>query len=299
MLIGIFFTLLAAFIGAAGFVTLKSGLESADFRLFILISVVVGIVLTGLILWSFGPGLAGLGFHAIYPFLITGSLGGGLLVRVAMTLSVQEIGASRAHSITSAAPLVTVAIGAVFFGNPFTWEMGIGTVLVVVGAAVLSYVSHQRTTEDSGEVEGNPLKGLGFALYAVLLLGIQPILVSIGIARGVVPLQGLFIRFATAGVLYGTYMLIARPDISYSLGRQTGLFLTAGAAWAISPLFKFYALTYIPPTVFSPLFRVGPLFTVFLGFVFLQDIEKVTWKTALGTVLVITGAVLVSLFAGG
>ncbi len=293
MITGILLTFGTALIDAIGFVSLKRGLETVDYKVFIILSLLIGVALSGLLLWIVGPGMSGLSFSKIWPFLITGSFGGGLLARISMTMATHQIGASVSHAVLSVSPLITALIGVFFLGELVTLQLGLGGTIVIGGAALLSYLSYSNKPSYPNKERHRPLLGLGFAFYATVLVGIQPVLQKLGLELGVKPLQGVLIRFGTALVLYVAYLAITRPELNITDGDQTGYFFLAGIAWGLFPLLSLFALTYIPATVFSILIRVGPLFTAIFSYYFLKGIEEMNLKIGLGAFITVIGAVVV------
>ncbi|MCF7876108.1 DMT family transporter [Candidatus Bipolaricaulota bacterium] len=301
MVIGVFLALAGALSHSISFITRKRGLEVADYKLFILVRVAVGLVVSGILLWAIGPGLSGLTPKMVLPFVLTGGLAGGFVALFTTTLAIHFIGASKAHAITSSSPLVTAVGEIIFLGAALTLQIILGTVLVVVGAALISFFLHRNDSgsgeEDAGEAN-RPIIGLAMALYTVLAIGAQVAMQKWGLSMGVSPLQGLFFHVLTAALLFGLYYLLLKPDLKIGkLGqlKYSGNFLVAAVAMAILPLLNLYALTFLSATVVAALMRVAPLFTVALTHFFLKGIERVNGKIVLSTFLIVTGAILVSL----
>ena len=64
------------------------------------------------------------------------------------------------------------------------------------------------------------------------------------------------------------------------------------SAWGVS--FWFLALNEAPVVLVAPLVGISPLVSILLTHIFLQRIERVTWKTTVGAVLVVAGVALVT-----
>ena len=65
------------------------------------------------------------------------------------------------------------------------------------------------------------------------------------------------------------------------------------SAWGVS--FWYLALGEAPVVLVAPLVGTSPLVSILLTHLFLQRIERVTWKTAVGALLVVGGVTLVTL----
>lgn len=123
-------------------------------------------------------------------------------------------------------------------------------------------------------------------------MGIFTVLQKLGLEYGATPLQGLFIRFSTASLIYGGYLAIWRPKLERV--SQSGYFLLASIIQTASPLLSLYAMTILSATLVAALFRTAPLFTVILTRLFLKGIEEVNWQTGVNALLIVIGAILVS-----
>ncbi|MFP3953470.1 MAG: EamA family transporter [Candidatus Acetothermia bacterium] len=297
MLIGIFLSLGAGFLSAVGYVAVKHGLESTDYRVFIVLSLFIGVAISAALLWTIGTGLGGLGLKSTLPFIATGGLGGGLLARVSITRATNEIGASKTHAFTSVSPLVTTLFGVLFLGEQVGFQLGVGTGIVVVGATYLSFIAYREDSqepEDSTSGEINWALGLGLAFYGMVMFGFHPVLRKMGVDLGATPLQGAFVRFTTGFTLYLAYLLLTGGDLSLKVDRNIWKYFLAGVAWALSPIFAIYAIEYVSPVVFASLMRVGPLFTVLLTYLFLTGIEEIDWRIGLNAAVIVIGAIVVS-----
>lgn len=284
----------AAFLSAVGYVAVKQGLETANYKLFIILGLFIGVVLSGALLWSIGSGLNGLTLKGAFPFIITGGFGGGLLARVSITRATHGIGASRTHALTSASTLVTALFGVLLLGEVINLQLGIGMGIVVVGASSLSYFIYSGNSDVNRKANISSLLGLALAFYGMVMFGLHPILRKIGMDFGATPLQGAFIRFLTGFSFYLLYLLITHPKIKVEPNRQFNYYIVAGIAWALSPVLAIYAVQFVSTTVYASLMRVGPLFTVILAYFFLKGIEKITWKVGVTALLIVVGAILVS-----
>ena len=87
-----------------------------------------------------------------------------------------------------------------------------------------------------------------------------------------------------------------RRDYAARPSKQAWLYVAlagVAATWGIS--FWFLALSVAPAVLVAPVAATHPLFSVLLALVFLRGLERVTWRTIGGTVLVIAGVILITL----
>ncbi|HUD21171.1 MAG TPA: EamA family transporter [Candidatus Saccharimonadales bacterium] len=118
---------------------------------------------------------------------------------------------------------------------------------------------------------------------------------------GKVGLKGIDTTLATsvratvmAVFLIGFALIFGKlRDIHLLTGRPLVFIILSGLAGAISWLFYFYALKNGPAGGVAALDRLSVVFVVVFAAMFLA--EALTWKTALGTVLITLGAILFTL----
>ena len=86
----------------------------------------------------------------------------------------------------------------------------------------------------------------------------------------------------------------AFAEIATAPRRALGLMVLAGVAatWGVS--FWFLALDNAPVVLVAPLSGTHPLWSILLAHLFLQRIERVTWRTLLGTLMLVAGVALIA-----
>ena len=103
-------------------------------------------------------------------------------------------------------------------------------------------------------------------------------------------------------MIFGTIMVAAlfhrnvAADIRSGISGRSLLFVgLAGlaSAWGVS--FWYLALNEAPVVLVAPLVGTSPLISILLTHIFLQKIERVTWRTVAGAFLVVGGVALVTI----
>lgn len=105
-------------------------------------------------------------------------------------------------------------------------------------------------------------------------------------------------------LLFGALMVLilfhrhALGDVGRAPRRAWLLVALAGCAstWGVG--FLFLALSKAPVVVVAPLDATSPLVSLVLTHLFLQRLERVTWRTVAGAALVVGGVVLIALGRG-
>jgi drug/metabolite transporter (DMT)-like permease len=102
-------------------------------------------------------------------------------------------------------------------------------------------------------------------------------------------------------MMFGTILLFvlfqgqARKDISKPKPRRAWLFAAlAGCASSWGITFFFLALNQAPVVLVAPLAGTSPLISIALSHFFLHRLEKVTWRTIVGALMVFAGVVLIT-----
>jgi len=288
MVLGITFALLSTVLWSGSFTLRKRGLEEVDYKVFIVIRLVVGLSLSSLLLWSLGSGLGNLSLRKAMPFIVTGVIG-NVFALITNTLAIHEIGASRTHALISASPLVTAVLGWAFLGENITVYLLFGLLLIILGGGALSYRIHGG---DSSQKTSRSVFGFTLALYSAVAIGAFAVLQKYGLSLGVTPLQGLFVRFLTASTIYGAYLILTRPRIEISSSSLSQNYLWASLVMTVAALLSLLALARLPATLVAGLKRTAPLFTVGLSYLMLRGIEQVDWKTFAVSGVIVAGAIL-------
>ncbi len=140
----------------------------------------------------------------------------------------------------------------------------------------------------------NATIGIAFGIGAGLAYGVSAVLIRQGVGAMAPPLVG-----AAIAILCGTsgLFVIGRRSIKATLvGNKKAviLLLCAGLAGACGVLSSYFALSIAPVVIISPLQNTTPLFTLLWSWLFLGRLERITPRLVLGTVLVVSGIVLVT-----
>ena len=105
---------------------------------------------------------------------------------------------------------------------------------------------------------------------------------------------------AAFSLLFGTLIIAflfgktAVADIAAAPRRALGLIGLAGVAatWGVS--FWFLALDKAPVVLVAPLTGTHPLWSIALAHLFLQRMDRVTWRTAMGALMLVAGIALIA-----
>ncbi len=223
---------------------------------------------------------------AAFFFLAGGLLGQGV-ARTFRYVGIDKLGASKTYTIVGSSPLFASMFAVMFLGERWALPLFAGTVLVVAGIALLSGFWK------------NAKEGKGYLLLpfaAAVIYGFVSIVQKTGLS--VMPNALVGATTAITSALFGMalFMAISGKMKRLAVGRAWPFFLAAGVLNSIAFLLNFEALRSGNVTVVTPLIGTQPLFITILSFIFLKDVERITWKVAAGAVLVVAGAAIVAAF---
>ncbi|RAW45252.1 hypothetical protein DQW50_09795 [Halorubrum sp. 48-1-W] len=236
----------------------------------------------------------GLSWVALGSFATAGVVG-LVLGRVCMFAGIERIGASRTTPIVSASTLVAAVLAVWLFDETLTLPHLAGIVCIVAGVATISWVT--ASTDPSHDSLRDAGTSLLFPMGAAVFVGIEPILVRVGLDTGTPVLVGLTVMMVTAFVGYAGYRsLNGRPVPSVFGDPHTGWYVGAGVASTAGLLAYFGAIASAPVVIAIPITHTAPLIVIALSVVFLpRRLERVTWLLVVGSAVVVVGATLVTL----
>jgi drug/metabolite transporter (DMT)-like permease len=224
---------------------------------------------------------------ALFLFFVTGTL--QPVIRLFTYAGIHHMGASRGTTIRGSHPFFSVTLAILFLGeSPNLWIL-LGTVMIVSGVTLISW----QPAPPGGTYRW---WHIGFPLGAALLAGIShPIRRhALGLAD-----EPLFFA-ATVGLVslfwMGGYMLSPlcreRPIWHRQAIRP---FLLAGIFETLGILLVIVALSVGQVVVVSPIVATSPLWILLGTSLFLQGIERLTARTIIGAIAVVSGTIAISL----
>ncbi len=240
---------------------------------------------TALFLFPFSDSFDGNLLRAL-PFFVGVGLLGQATARYLAYSSNKIIGVSRTNTVVAGSPIGASLMGVVILGERPAPEVGIGIILIVIG---LIFMTSER---GAGRL---PLKSYTFAFVAMLAFSITPYLRKGGMAELSAPAFGVvFSTIIANSTLMATSKVMPGPQ-KFRFDRS--LFLAsipAGVLGMAAALNFWTALRDGPLTVISPLIRMTPIFILLLSAVLLRDMETITKRLVLATLIVVAGAALIT-----
>ena len=212
--------------------------------------------------------------------------------------SLKHLGANMATVFSSLNLVYTILLGFFVLGEHITRNMALGSLLIIVGPALLAWPQHGVDPETGDQSSKKPRlsrEGIIAALMSGVFFGISPLFIKWGLAEGGSALAGIFISYSSATLILGMTMVsTVRRDAIVHMDRQAlTCFVFSGFFVALAQLLRYVALKWDPISVVGPLMGTIPVFLLALSFVMNRKAESFRLNVIIGAILVVLGAALV------
>jgi uncharacterized membrane protein len=208
----------------------------------------------------------------VWPFLVAGLVAPGL-ARLGLYIGVHRVGASRASALASFAPLFAMTLAVLALGEQPGWGLMVGATAIVAGGVLLAY----RHRDDRAWRR----RDLVFPVLGALGFGIRDNLSRWGFAAFPHPLLAAAAATAASVAVMWAVVFAARGTGLVAATRLgVRLLALSGLAEGIAYLTMWRALLLGEVSVVSPLVNCHAIVTVALAWLFLRDLERVTWQSS-------------------
>ena len=208
--------------------------------------------------------------------------------------SIGLAGASRATPIISVSPLFAATFAFIFLGERPTAVIILGTVLIIL--AIVLIVS-QSLSDANQRASG----GRTVLLGCLVAFG-----AAIGYGAGNVVSKEIVTNYATPlvtasmSLMFGTLYLFPMafrtlPEVRRAPRREVGFITASGILQGLGVTSMMTALSKMPVVVAAPIGSLNPLIALILAYFLLKQMERITPRIIIGTILAVGGVVLVIL----
>lgn len=219
----------------------------------------------------------------VWPFLVAGLVAPGF-ARLMFFVGIDRIGVARAFSLMATAPLFAVAIAMAALGERPTPLLLAGALAIATGSMLLARRSEHEARWRRRDMIFPALGAIGFALRDnISRWGLRDFGDSLA-AAAAATLTSLLFMWICAGIMRARLRL---P------GKSLGFFALSGLCEGTAYLLMWRALAIGDVSVVSPLVNSHSIVAIALAAIFLRDLERVTWRIALATALIVAGVALV------
>jgi uncharacterized membrane protein len=275
---------MAALAFAAATILVRRGLQHAT----PLAAVLLSVHFTAATVWILAMASGSLSIlltKRVWPFLVAGLAAPGL-ARLGLYLGVHRVGASRSSAVASSAPLFALVMAVLALGEQPAWGLLAGAGAIVAGGLLLAY----RRADDRAWQR----RDLAFPILGALGLAFRDSMSRWGFAGFPYPLMAAVAATgASVAVMWIVVFAVRGTGLLSVTWPGMRLLALSGLAEGFAYLTMWRALKLGTVSVVSPLVSSQSIFTVALAWVFLQDLERVTWRIVLAAILVIAGVGLI------
>ena len=218
-----------------------------------------------------------------------------LIGRMCYYQGIMWVGAARAEPLKASMPLYATIFAILFLGEIVTSLQILGVISIVAGLAVVSWDGAQHEVSI-----GNGVNWIGMALplFAAVMFAIEPILAVTGLDLGIPILVGGAIKSVTAAVAVFILLVVRRDLPSLSLLRTSDFrwYVAAGLA-SVGMILSYYTgLSISRVAIVVPIMQTSPLVVTIVSAVFIGNLERVSRLLVIGSSIVVTGGILVTLY---
>jgi DME family drug/metabolite transporter len=210
-------------------------------------------------------------------------------------IGLKKIGVSRAQPISASYPLFSMLLAAMFLSETLTTAIIIGTPLIAAGIALTSLATNER---NGAITKASPLRGVAASLLAAIFWSVGLTAYKAALTNSSIDLISANF-FRTTSILPFLLLSIVAARESKQLRKMTradvGALALAGIlALGVGGILLFMSQTMIENSKAVPLSSISPLFSLLLASHYSR--EKITAKIVMGTILIVTGVILVTFF---
>ena len=218
-------------------------------------------------------------------FLFTGVVG-NLVARYSALRSSADIGVSRTNALVAATPIGAAVMGVVILGERPGAGVWVGIALIVIG---MIWLTGERGTG------GYSLKRYTFAFIAMAAFSFTPYLRKAGLAAMNAPWLGILVAtlIANVGLLISSRFASSAQKFNWNAQIAVAC-VPAGLLALLSAVLFWTSLRDGQLAVISPLVRMTPIFVILLSVALLRDLEVITKRLVVATLIVVAGAALVT-----
>ncbi|MHA1687533.1 MAG: DMT family transporter [Candidatus Heimdallarchaeaceae archaeon] len=223
-------------------------------------------------------------------------------------LALNKANVSIVQPITTIYPLFSTFILLVANIEKITWQIILGTILITIGVAIVSYFSSKKPNNHSIEdTHSTPLTatmspaGIIFALLAAVSWGATIVFTRMLVyseGTNVIVIMGIRNTIMVIGIFLYTivHTLIKHHTLTRDLipSKHSFIYLVLGGlvAWDLGGVAFFTAVGMIGAGISTPISSISPIIVLFLGFFWLK--EKINASIILGVIFVVAGSITLS-----
>ena len=288
-MIGITLALLSGAVAGLAVVLVRKKSDETNFLNISLMVTLIG----NIVLWPLAivfTNLRTISIEGVLLFALAGALAPGI-GRLLYYKGMQTVGASVNASVFAIHPMFSSILAVLLLGETLSPANWLGITSIIIGVIFI-----QTSSKNDVNHKRNWGKSLFLPVLATLTIAVAQIIRKNGLNIYNEPLLGAAVGYAFSLSLYLLLLSISETwHRSFFPKRDFRLFWKAGLGITLSMILSFYAVSYEEVSIVTPLLAVEPLFVVFFAYLYLKELEQISYKLVLSVILTVSGVALVGI----
>ena len=203
-------------------------------------------------------------------------------------LAINKLGVAVSTSLVGANPLFSTLFAFLFLNESVALTTVLGSIMVVVGIAVISGI---------GETAHFKKTDLLIPLMAACFYAASSTFRKVGLNILPEAVLGAVVGAMMSLIIYPIYLTATQRLGDFRLSKSSLPYLiVGGVVVSLTWISMFYAFSLGSVSVVSSLMGTSPLFSLILSAVLLKDTEKITKNVIVGSIVIVAGIVVISMF---
>ena len=287
---GIALALLSALSLGLSQILVRKNIEKSNFVYISLTVTIMG----NIILWPLTlmfTDLNTLNPEGLLLFIVAGLLAPGI-ARLFYFKGMQTAGISANASIFATYPIFTSIMAVSLLGEALSIENWIGLVCVIAGVIFIG----RNINNNDTQTKHTSKKGLIVPVVGSLAIAFSQIVRKESLIVYNQPLLGAAVGYTIALIVYILVMVFSKTSRTRKFSRQDiHLFWKPGVGIAAGWLLSFLALSQEMVSIVVPILQTELLFILFFAYIFLRNLEKISFKLIVNAILIVVGVILISI----
>ena len=287
---GIALALLSALSLGLSQILVRKNIEKSNFVYISLTVTIMG----NIILWPLAfmfTDLNTLNPEGLLLFIVAGLLAPGI-ARLFYFKGMQTAGISANASIFATYPIFTSIMAVSLLGEALSIENWIGLVCVIAGVIFIG----RNINNNDTQTKHTSKKGLIVPVVGSLAIAFSQIVRKESLNIYNQPLLGVAMGYTAALIVYLLVIAFSKTSRTRKFSRQDiHLFWKPGVGIAAGWLLSFFALSQEMVSIVVPILQTELLFILFFAYIFLRNLEKISFKLIVNAILIVVGVILISI----
>jgi len=228
-----------------------------------------------------------LNWEAIGYFVAAGFFA-AILGRTFNYMSIDKLGVPVSTALTGTNPLWAMVLGVVFLGEEVTFSTISGSILVVVGVALIS---------GGGKNSKLKLRDLGIPLVSAFFYAASSAVRKVGLNILPESILGAVVGALTGLIAYPILMRLLGRSGEFKFNKQAMPFLIGGGiATSVAWITMFMSTQQGTVSVVSAIIGANPLFGLVLSVLLIKDTDKISPRVLIGCLTIVAAVIFITLF---